>query len=263
MTNQKIGICRWCIPTKGAKSIEQASLMGYKGVVLDLGNEGNNYQMSIASIQNEYIQASKQYDVQFTTLAANTFCDNTVCKPNKNDIWIDKTDDLLVQTAVDLNIKLLQIPSFVNSFIENEVELNNTVNHLKKLCEKASQVGITVATENALNKVNAVKLVEMVEKDNLKIIFDTANPMWLAGGLNAPEILKETLPYICEVHLKDVAYDQKTKDYQFVPIGTGEVELKKSFDILKQFGFNGWLQNENSYSINNLKADCEIISGLI
>ncbi len=253
--NSNIGICIWCIPKQGAQRVKIAADMGYKGVVLDLGKKENGHELQNTELQKEYVKAAKESGIKLTTLAANTFCDNTVCGENRDEKFIDEIDNILVETASAMGIKMLQIPSFVNSYINTVKEIETTATHLKSLCKLAAGSGITVCTENALNAHEALHLLNLVQEDNLKIIYDTANPYWLGGGKNGPEILKATLPHVCEVHLKDVAFNKEEGKQKFIELGKGEVEFMESVEILKKSNFSGWIHNENEYSVKELAQD--------
>lgn len=81
----------------------------------------------------------------------------------------------------------------------------------------------------------------------------------MANGLDAPKILDIIKNHVVEVHLKDVGAKNSNGSRSFVPLGTGEVNLKESIKILKSFNYTGWVHVENNYSIELLTKDFQMI----
>lgn len=262
MQIDKIGICQWCVPAQGVQAVQLASSMGYHGMVLDLGKSEEGFPMSDRTLQQQFIQQAQESHIKLTTLAANVFCDHSVCNDSRNEKLIHQIDERLVQTADEMNIKLLQIPSFMQSSIHTRQQLKNTAENLKKICRIASKNNIIVGTENALTAKDNFILLDLVGEDNLKIIYDTANPYWFGRGLDGPEILEKVADYVCEVHVKDIKCGNDCNKMQFVAPGTGDVKVLESMQILKKMNFHGWIHNENEYAYEQLKTDSTIIKNL-
>ena len=254
----QIGICLWCIPEKGINKIKCASDMGYKGIVLEQGSIDSGFLLSTKDNQRELIEEAYKYNIEFPTLAVNEFC-KTGMNIAKNYEIVKEIFRVTFDIAISMDIKTLQLPSFVKGFIRSEEELLNTAKCLKYICEMTKDTGIIVGTENGLSAEDNLRLLEMVNENHLKVYFDTANPYWISGRQYAPEILEKVKEHVCEVHLKDVGIIDDSDKLQFVPLGKGVVDIEESIKILKKMNYCGWVHNENSYSYDLLKQDVTYI----
>lgn len=60
--------------------------------------------------------------------------------------------------------------------------------------------------------------------------------------------------HIVEAHAKDSLVIDGTRTW--MPLGTGDGEFASSMELIKEFGFDGWIHLENDYrvsAINNPK----------
>lgn len=254
----KLGICQWCIPANGGNEIKLAREIGYSAITLDFERFSDKDPFILNKKIEGYLNEAKLQGVSLTTLAINNFCSLDMTK-EENYLEVISLTDTFCDTANKLGVKLLQIPNFGVSLIRTKSDFLNTVKVLKYITKKAEEFDILVGTENALDGENNLKLLELVDEKNLKIIFDTANPL-ISSNMNAPEILEKIKDYVCEVHLKDVKLTENSNKFEFVKLGSGEVDFVKSIEILKNMQFSGWLNVENEYSSQLLKEDIKYIN---
>ena len=254
----KFGICSWCIPGEGSKNIQTASQMGYEGIILDLGKVSDGYELSSKAVQKKLISDQMKHAVAFPTVAVNDLC-RTGMSQAKSYKEIQKILDLAVDCADALGAHLLQLPSFGQGLIKNEAELVNTGRCLKYACQLANQKQLFVGTENALDSKQNKHLLEIVDEPNLKIYFDSANPLYLAGGLDAAQLLRDLRDSICEIHVKDVDRDFETAAFHFVPLGTGLTDFKICMEILRSTNYDGWIHVENDLNIDQLIKDRSLL----
>ena len=81
-----------------------------------------------------------------------------------------------MDTALALDIPILQLPSFVKGFITDEAGFQSTVECLRFACEHAQGTDLIVGSENALSTEDQFRLLEGVGYDNFRLYFDTRNP---------------------------------------------------------------------------------------
>jgi len=260
--NLNIGICQWCIPAQGIEAFSFASNMGYKGIVLDIGKAVENFPLSNPEYIIDVLREREKNEICVTTIAINELCRTGMVR-SQNYNFIGDIFKKAVDIAETLDVKLLQLPSFGDGFINSEQDFYNTVLCLKNACKIAGEKGIYVGTENALSVQDNYKMQDEVGEPNLKIYFDTANPVFLAGGMYAPDMLSSMIDKICEIHVKDVRRNPVDGKFQFVPLGKGETDFEKSISIIKKSGYKGWIHVENELSEQELRCDREKLARLI
>lgn len=139
--------------------------------------------------------------------------------------------------------------------------------NLKYLCQRLDEVGVTVAMENHPAGVGQYpetldKYVEGLAIPNMKIIVDTTEV--IEGGGDPCAFLKGLKNVVCHLHLSDFANGTK-----HLPIGTGDVDWRSVFSILKARDYRGYYTLEPSYRFylddvdTKLKRDYEYISSLV
>ena len=92
-----------------------------------------------------------------------------------------------------------------------------------------------------------LEFIENVERDNLFINFDPAN-MILYGTGEPIEALRKVGRYVRSVHLKDATWaadGQRGKEWGAeVPLGDGDVNIRRYLETLKELGYDGPLTIE-------------------
>lgn len=249
----KLGICQWCVHSNLLLAIETARCLGYEGVSIDTACDVDGRPILDETARKIGQSYAEDNHIEITTIAMNELCQKSSWDGVTKSYEIDALDEQAVEIAVSMGIPKIQVPAFVKSAIQTEENFLDTVKHLKRLCRLAEAHNIMVMSENALTAQENIRLVNLVEKDNFSLLYDTANLHM--SSLNGPEVLNEIKEYIWEVHLKDMKYDPVASRYVFAPLGTGDVNLPESVRILKSSNFSGWYHNENTYSIEDYKRD--------
>lgn len=113
---------------------------------------------------------------------------------------------------------------------------------LAKVGDLAKAKGITIAFETGQETADLLKLtLDELKASNLRVNFDPANMILYDKGdpIRAVEILG---PYIRSVHVKDAIRTKVPGTWgEEVPLGKGEVNIKKFVDTLKKVGYQGAL----------------------
>jgi sugar phosphate isomerase/epimerase len=148
-----------------------------------------------------------------------------------------------VAIANAMQIPALQLPSFFDGAIKTEQELETTVQRLQEVCDLAEAHGIVVCTENALTVEDCLKLIALVDRQNLKVFFDTQNP-WAMERQNAREILEGEYPYLYgAVHAKDGHGDKLSSAI----LGEGDSGFAQAMAVFTESDYAGWFILENNY----------------
>lgn len=261
MGKVKFGMCEWCIPTKRYDRFRLCRDMGYQGMVVDLGNYEQSDSLYNKQTRDRYMRMAQEYGIAMPTLSVNALCDLGMAIGDSYD-QIVLTFDALVATAIEMDIKLLQIPSFVNGIIKDEAGFQSTAKCLQYLCKITKNTDIVVGWESCTDGPSSLRMLEMISEPHLKLYFDTANPLWLCGGLDGPQVLDTIRDSVVEFHMKEVGYTESSDKLEFMRLGTGAVGFMQSVEIMKSMDYSGWMHNENELSAPLLMQDLALLEEL-
>jgi sugar phosphate isomerase/epimerase len=116
----------------------------------------------------------------------------------------------------------------------------------RQLCDHCDKLGQSVHLETGQETADGLlQFIESVGKSNLKINFDPAN-MILYGTGEPLEALRKVGQYVGSVHCKDGTWsDQPGKTWGCeVPLGEGDVNMRKYLETLRDIGYLGPLTIE-------------------
>jgi len=249
LSDFKLGICEWAFPLPGPGGLSIASEMGLQGMELDFGDYEKGFPLSNSNIQKTYLENGKKYSVEFPSMAVNALCAHGMTHPEESSdgmiaiLAIKKA----IQAAAEMGIPVLQLPSFDDGAIRNEVGFYNTCEKLRMACEIAQTHGIIIATENDLSVKESLKLIEEVNTSNFKIFYDTQN-YYLNRGYYIRDHLNQLLPHICQIHIKD-GFNGKISS---ALLGNGDTDFYHTAKLIKDSKCTTWLFLENYYNVKPL-----------
>ncbi len=235
----KYGICEWNVPEKGEACFETIKKAGLEGIELE-------YTDDLLERAEEYLAWSQKYGVILTAIGVNVCCDFCIFKKINETRFLSVIEGTC-KAADKMGIPLFHIPTFFESEIKSETDFLTVVSLFQKACDIAKKYGITVGSENKLSATSNLRLLKEVNRENLKIYFDTQNPQVMAG-YNACEILEAVSGNICEVHIKDCVMGGDKSAI----VSTGETNFEEIIALLLQKGYDKWMLFENDYV--NMKA---------
>ncbi|MEO1524245.1 MAG: sugar phosphate isomerase/epimerase family protein [Planctomycetota bacterium] len=101
--------------------------------------------------------------------------------------------------------------------------------------------------------------IDAVGCDNLKINFDPAN-MILYGTGEPIEALRQLAPHVRSIHCKDATWSDKPGETwgAEVPLGDGQVDMRKYLQTLKEIGYEGPLTIEREIPEDPERQKAEI-----
>jgi sugar phosphate isomerase/epimerase len=116
------------------------------------------------------------------------------------------------------------------------VQIDDGIRTLREVAPLAERLGIRIAVENHgmgdLLAPELRKVIEAVGSDHVGVCFDSGNPAYAAEDpVYAAEILA---PYVVTSHIRDtrVWRTEQGAMAQWVPVGAGNVDLRRVLDIL-------------------------------
>ena len=144
----------------------------------------------------------------------------------------------------------------------------------KKIAARAAELGVTVLYEpqgfyfNGLESFSRFFDEMLKEYSNVGVCGDVGNSLWVDEPVY--EIFKKYINYIPHVHLKDYILGdpedmpdvkQRTRSgraIKDVPIGAGEIDLKRIFTMLKGVNYSGFVSLEHGGAGGDLDAEAKI-----
>jgi len=251
----KLGVCEWSLPLPGPYNCKMIAEFGLSGFLIDIGTYDRGYQLSNKTTQKEYLDAAKQWGIEFPAMAVNDL--NFYGMTSQNGTENKEIAKMAIKKAIDaanaMQIPAIYLPSFTISDIKTENDFKLTVECISEACDYASDKSVIICTENALSAEENIKLNKTVDRKNFKLYFDTQNP-YLAKGYYVPDMIRKLAPYIYQVHVKD----GRDGDLSGALLGTGTTSYYESMAALKEIGYSGWLVIENYYPckpLSNLNED--------
>ena len=118
--------------------------------------------------------------------------------------------------------------------------------------EVARQAGITLlmkndATCNVATGAEAARCLDELASPNLRLLWDPGNA-YAAGEIAYPAGYRRVKHLVSHVHVKDAARDPTTNRVHWMPIGTGELDLRGQLRALRADGYQGVVTLENRYT---------------
>ena len=142
-----------------------------------------------------------------------------------------------------------QMPSFAAlqsrymfvSVKADKVPLKIVYDRLRQAGAEAARHGVTIVLEThpdlMTNASVALQTIQAVNHPNIRINFDTANIYFYNRDVEAAAELRQIVPYVAAVHLKDT--DGGFKHWHFPALGRGIVNFREIFAVLDEAGFTG------------------------
>ncbi len=237
------GVAAWKLPGTQIQSIRFASSRRLSALHLDLG-KGELSSTELSDEHQNIEQELRGESLAITAITINRLNDIGLICPAESERY--KQCQTLIREGVLLSVKLgcslLCIPSFRKSLMRSESDLRLTARLLSDAADFADQFNITLATENSLSSSGNLKLLDMVERDNFKILMDSYNPFLF--GLDPLCLINDLWPFLCDqIHIKngrDGGMGNQSLDSAESQTGSFLKEIKKR-------KFSGTLILENNY----------------
>lgn len=246
MKKYRFGIAEWCVPVAGPAICRMAAEAGLDGVELNLGEFEHNLPLTDAHVRRYYLDAQQKYGVEFAAIAVNAL-DNSFAMPPENEQRAQERRFILaaaVDTAAAMGVPIVQVPNFWANAIKNREEMEMAAGFLREACERAEKHGILVASENPMTVEENLELMDLVDRANFRLYFDTENPVYFSGADTA-QMLRAYGDRVCQIHVKDGTDEQMSCR----PLGEGHGHFYACADAIRETGYEGWIVLENNYDM--------------
>jgi len=238
LTQSPPGCLQWFPQAEWKEEFSVAADIGidYIELIAEVQHNPNNPIWTESGIENI------KHLVKDNNLSVYTLC---------NDYIVENL--FLKEEVIQQNIDLIEqgnklgIVKYVMPFFDSsELSMGNMheyIEPLKKVAEFAHNKDITVCLETILTGEELVKLLDLINMPNVKVVYDTGNRVVfghdLAGDIR---LLGDA---IAHVHIKD-----KNIDNANVLLGTGLVNFENVFYALNDVGYSGPYTFETSRGSN-------------
>lgn len=241
-----IAICQWVLPEPDDKPFKQAAMLGIDGLVMDFKIDGDDSLMK-NEVRERVMEDSAETGVFIPTLAVNAFIHTAMTDP-ANHAQLLEVAHQAIETAKFMNIRKLQIPSFVRSLIHTEYDVDNTIELLKDMVKLGEDHDVVIGSENVMTVAQNLRMLEAIDSDHFGILFDTQNP-WRMMSQDGVHIAKYLKDHVIEIHAKDSSFDYGTKQKSFELLGEGDVNFYGSMKVFRDIKFDGYIVLESPYAL--------------
>jgi L-ribulose-5-phosphate 3-epimerase len=189
------------------------------------------------------------YLVNKNKLFNYSFCDdffinnNLLNYKNLTSYYFKLSENLSI-----IKIKVYVLALFEKSLI-NKKNFKNFIDKLSIIAEKLDSKKIKLALETNLDAPSIKRLIKLINKKNVFIVYDTGNRL-KKKDLQYKEIVK-LKNNIFHFHIKD----KNWKDENVI-LGTGNVNFNLIFDAVKKIRYKGKFTFETNRGNNPIKTMC-------
>ena len=176
-----------------------------------------------------------------------SFCDDFFI--NKNILTYKNLNsyyNTLINNLSILKVRLYIVALFEKSVI-NKSNIKNYAEIIRNISDKLKKKKIKLLLETNLDVYSLKKLMKLIDKKNVYLVYDTGNRL-KKKNMQYDEIIK-LKKFISHFHLKD-----KNWKGQNVILGTGSVDFENIFRAIKKIKYKGNFVFETNRGDNPIKT---------
>jgi sugar phosphate isomerase/epimerase len=168
-------------------------------------------------------------------------------RPVTGDFALDTGElDVLARRCAELGTRLVRIMSYPSGGLDGTEWGRRVRTRLRELARRAEDRGLVLAHENCTGWAGdradrMLDLVAEVDSPALRLLFDTGNGV--AHGYSAPPMLREIVPHVVHVHVKDARTGPGGR-VDYVRPGAGRAGVAECLRVLARHGYDGVLSIE-------------------
>jgi sugar phosphate isomerase/epimerase len=168
-------------------------------------------------------------------------------RPVTGDFALDLDElEVLARRCAVLGTRLVRVMSYPSGGLDDAEWGRRARERLRELARRAEDRGLVLAHENCTGWAGdradrMLDLVTGIGSPALRLLFDIGNGV--AHGYPPLPMLREIVPYVVHVHVKD-ARAGKDGEAEFVSPGTGHAEVAECLRLLLRNGYSGVLSIE-------------------
>ena len=242
----RLAVCSWSLqPTSPQQLIEQLRAIGLSRVQLALdplrenpavwGNTAALFQQAgITIVSGMFGTVGEDY----TSLESIHRTGGLV----PDDTWDENWENAQATAGLahQLGLKLVTFHAGFLPHEESDPEFEKLQHRIRLVADVFAAKGIDLAFETGQEEADTLKLfLEKLGRVNVGVNFDPANMILYDKG-NPIAALRTLATWVKQCHIKDANRTQTPGTWgEEVPSGTGQVDWKQFFAVLREIGFNG------------------------
>jgi L-ribulose-5-phosphate 3-epimerase len=256
------GIAAWCVDSASAGQdvFDAVALQGLASVHFAVDTADAVARLAQPAWRAAVQRRCRETGVRISCLALNIAERTPLCGSSadaNSRRWFHDVVLAALEFAAEAKVPIVYVPSFGLAEITSNDDLREMADLLARAAESARSLGIEVASENSLGAESTERLIEYVDQENFRILFDIYNPRrW---GHCPTEIIKSSFAaFATQIHIKD----GRLPGYGNAPLGAGDGEIVEIVQNLLRRGFDGIFVLENGYgkvSGLDVKSDLETL----
>jgi len=216
------------------KEFEVAEECGFSIIELlfDIGEYGKNPLISKEG-QKQIVHLLETTKLSVPSICADFFQRYGFFKDSKqtkegNVTMLKK----LIEASEIIHYNTILIPFFEETEIKNKKNKKEIIQLLNGFYKILEEYGVNICLETTLPAEQFTMFMEEINHPNVKIYYDLGNSIPL--NYNAAEDIRCLSKWIGGIHIKD-----RNSKGENVFLGTGLVNFKKCFQVLKEINYNG------------------------
>jgi sugar phosphate isomerase/epimerase len=159
-----------------------------------------------------------------------------------DDTWDENWENAQATATLahQLGLKLVTFHAGFLPHEESDPEFEKLQHRIRLVADVFAAKAIDLAFETGQEEADTLKLfLEKLGRVNVGVNFDPANMILYDKG-NPIAALRTLASWVKQCHIKDANRTQTPGTWgEEVPSGTGQVDWKEFFAVLREFGFNG------------------------
>jgi L-ribulose-5-phosphate 3-epimerase len=240
----KIGVCDWMIlKRQKLGAIALAQEIGVDGVELDMGSLGERATfenaLANADVRKQFQDKAAEQGIEFCSIAMSGFYAQSFAeRPTYKQMLGD-----CITTMTQMAVKVAFLPLGVRGDLNLHPELRPAiVERLKVVGQMASDAGVVIGIETALDAAGEVQLLADIGSPAIRSYFNFANALQNGRDLMA-ELRTLGKDRICQIHCTD-------EDGVWLE-NNKRLDMPAVKQTLDNMGWSGWLVMERSRDAKN------------
>lgn len=235
----RISVCDWMIlKRQKLGAFQLAKDIGADGVEVDMGGLGSretfDSKLGDAVVRQQFLDKAKELNLEISSMAMSGFYAQSFAERE----GVDRMVQDCIDTMKLMNVKVAFLPLGVQGDLVKRPELRPAiVERLKSIAPKATQSGVIIGIETALDARGEAKLLDDIGSASVKSYFNFANALQ-----NKRDLYKELRTLgkdrICQIHCTD-------EDGVWLQNNT-RIDMPQVKKTLDKMEWSGWLVLERS-----------------
>ena len=198
-------------------------------------DQENLYENPIMNSKDQIVikRLMKKCKVKIISLTGDCFMQAPFWKCDGHEqkqLMIDFVN--VIKSSSSIGIKFVIVPLVDNGSIKSDKQENILFEFLKENIDLFKETKTQVLFESDYDPIKLKKFINRFDTKYFGINYDTGNSS--SFGFNPEEEIYSYGDYIQNVHIKDRHFNGET-----VPLGKGDTDFKKIFNLLKSINYRG------------------------